>query len=286
MQYARSRPLPTSPVLPSEDTLFCRTCLNNQQLLTQALASYLPPPNDPNYVAYESSYPEYKRNLEKRYPQVCADCAPRVRARIKAAGYAAKTDHLRRMMEQTKHGGVKRLTVGWGWRNMVVSLAGLTWALSILIQIAWHAAQGLQASSEEEPDMRSVEAPTLSTCANWMVWRRMVNRECLNYVDAAMGVSIAAGAVSFWWNNRMSEKVGGSKGRLVGLWHHLQLQIVVMVVRVLGWAGLQDLGTSSLTPAAFRGAHLLCFVFLVIVSLCSTLSLPLALTFLRLPCFL
>src|ERR1051326_65936 len=72
VQYAHPVQRAFSPDLsPPDENLFCRQCLSNQQLYMQALASYLPPPDDPSYQQFDATYEEYKRNLEERYPQVC-----------------------------------------------------------------------------------------------------------------------------------------------------------------------------------------------------------------------
>lgn len=81
----------------------------NQHLLTQTLASYLPAQTDPQYPLFEKNYPRYRKELEERYPPLCRNCEPRVRERLQVTGYAAKTDHLRRMVEQTRKGQTKRL---------------------------------------------------------------------------------------------------------------------------------------------------------------------------------
>src|SRR5947208_3599249 len=90
----------------------------------------------PNFSAYESSYPQYRRNLEERYPQVCENCEPRVRERIRATGYAAKTDHLRRMMERTKARGRRKRTPGW--RDVVLIFGKMGWWVSLMGQLWWN----------------------------------------------------------------------------------------------------------------------------------------------------
>ncbi|KAF7597463.1 hypothetical protein BBP40_003710 [Aspergillus hancockii] len=79
-------------------SLFCAQCVRNQHLFTSALAAYFPPADDPSYGAYEQEYPNFRKNMEERYPQVCAKCEPRVKERIRQAGYEAKSDHLRRIL--------------------------------------------------------------------------------------------------------------------------------------------------------------------------------------------
>ena len=103
--YANTLPRSSSPVMPmppEPESLFCNTCQRNQVLLNKTLAEYLPDEDDPEYDKYTSSLDAYRRELEDRYPQVCQHCLPRVQDQIRAAGYAAKADNLRRMIDRSR----------------------------------------------------------------------------------------------------------------------------------------------------------------------------------------
>ena len=75
------------------------------------------------------------------------------------------------------------------------------------------------------------------------------------------------GIFSFWWNNKLNEKVKGSGGRMVGLSAHLKFQMVVLAVRAASIWCLQEVGTMKLALQVFRAAHLFMIIFTIIVSL-------------------
>ena len=119
MQYAAPKQLAPT------DTIFCPTCLKNQHLFTKSLAQYFPDdPSDPEYPQLERNYYRYRKGLEQRYPQVCDECAEKVEHRIRQAGYTAKTDHLRRMMDLSRGRKPTGRTTVLDWVN---SLGRTTW---------------------------------------------------------------------------------------------------------------------------------------------------------------
>lgn len=77
VQYATHRK-DSSPA-----SLFCRTCLANQTLVTNLLASYLPDDDDEQLDEERMrAYPDYKRSLEERYPLACEACHARAMAHL------------------------------------------------------------------------------------------------------------------------------------------------------------------------------------------------------------
>ncbi len=263
MQYAHTVPRTVSPV--ADETLFCTICLQNQHFLTQSLASYLPPPNDPDYATYEASYPEYRASLEKRYPQVCAQCEPRVRAKIRASGYLAKTDHLRRMMEKTRGGGIPYNFGSWGWRDAVLLVGALAWWASLAGQILWNI-MGATVSLEGSDGLRAEgTAGNIRSCLDQFLQQRATDKSCVSETATIARLSIFLGMVSIWWNNRLFEKVRGTGGRMVGLSEYYKLQIVMLVTRVVAWWAVHNAGSINMSPVALKGAHGFMLAFTIIV---------------------
>ncbi|KAI9829068.1 MAG: hypothetical protein M1832_000091 [Thelocarpon impressellum] len=249
----------------SDDSLFCPTCIKNQHLLTQSLASYFPPPDDPDYATYEASYPAYRESLEDRYPQVCVDCEPRVRERIRAAGYVAKTDHLRRMMERSRRPGSGRGGGVWGWREAVVVLGSLAWWWSLLSQMSWN----LLGAVASAPTGLAIDGSTMFLeCLSRCVLRREVEADCAVEAHDVALTGLLLGVAGVWWNNRLMEKVRGSGGRMVGLSEFYKLQAVALVTRVLAWYLLRE-GSLELGPEARKGAHSFMLAFNVLTTLIS-----------------
>ena len=87
---------------------FCRTCERNQALIINLLANYLPEDGSQN-AAFESSLmdslPDYRQELERRYPPLCEACADIATERVQDADRDAR----RRMMAEWlgRHGPSK-----------------------------------------------------------------------------------------------------------------------------------------------------------------------------------
>ncbi|KAI9828561.1 MAG: hypothetical protein M1819_006553 [Sarea resinae] len=271
IRFAHSIPRSTSPILAVPDeSLFCATCVKNQHLLTQSLASYLPSPDHPEYATYEASYPAYRKSLEERYPQVCIDCEPRVRERIRATGYAAKTDHLRRMIDRTRAAEGRRTSRDWDWRALVVLLGAVGWWSSLAGQLVWNII-GATRRIEVEDGLRADDEPLpLGACVRQLVRFRETEQGCVTSGFSIARTALLLGLLSFWWNNSLEEKVRGTGGRMMRLSEYYKLQGVVMAVRVLGWWALQNSATIGLSATAVKAAHLFMLAF---VSLCALISL-------------
>jgi len=259
VRYAQPVPRPVSPELATpSDQLFCSTCLKNQYMFTQALSEYLPPPSDPEYFKYEASVDEYKQSLERRYPQVCADCLPRVRSRIRAAGYAAKTDHLRRVLDRTRGGALEDKP--WGWRNGLVFVAMQLYYSSILLQGIWHLSGALM-RPEGLGDANV-------SCISQAVWERSLEPRCFDELWEFARVGIVCGLMSFWWNPRLKDKASGSGGRLRGLEQHLFLQAIILAVRTFSLWYLHSVSPTQRDALSFfKAQHAFMLVFLALVSL-------------------
>ncbi|GKZ28769.1 hypothetical protein AbraIFM66950_000124 [Aspergillus brasiliensis] len=261
----------SSPPFESTDftasSLFCAQCLRNQHLFTSALASYFPSSDDPNYSAYEKEYPKFRKNLEERYPQVCVKCEPRVKQRIRQAGYEAKSDHLRRMMDRSKAGRAARQARRWNWRNLLVLAGALGYWISVAGQLSWNVWSAL---TVEEPDpLQDPDAPSISpsivSCAPLLFETRRVPNHCAIDLAPYAGLALIAGILSIWWNPKLRFKVEGRGGRFVKLGEYYQVQLIVLVVRCAFWGVLRDPSSSGLPPDLPPTLHLF-MVFFTIMS--------------------
>ncbi|KAL4868810.1 hypothetical protein BDV12DRAFT_169087 [Aspergillus spectabilis] len=268
-------PGPSNTVLESVDLsltgsgLFCAQCLRNQHLFTTALASYFPPSDDPQYSAYEREYPNFRKNLEERYPQVCDKCEPRVKARIRQAGYEAKSDHLRRMMDRSKAGKAARKARRWNWRSLLVLAGAICYWASVAGQLAWDLTGAL---TVDEPlrDADELAPPHSVTSYSQQAVHtfRLLSRCNVDLVPYA-GLSLVVGILSLWWNPKLRLKVEGRGGRFLGLGEYYKVQLIVLVVRCAFWAVLRDPSSSGLDatlPPALHSFMILFTVLSVIIS--------------------
>ena len=223
-----------APAEVADTSLFCQTCLNNQAHLTRSLANYLPAPDDPLYAQFEATYPVYRRSLEERYPQVCASCEGRVQRRIQEAGYAAKADHLRRIMERAKDS--RQAAANWTFRWRLAWFGGILWTTALLGHIVWH---GLGTMRLEEDDgMRDDSlAPTFQKCILEVYKSREIHPRCGQAVRPFASRLLAVAVVSAWWNPVMGYRI---LSRVSGLGEFYKQQCVLLLARMLSWYLLCD----------------------------------------------
>ncbi|PWY76411.1 hypothetical protein BO94DRAFT_523427 [Aspergillus sclerotioniger CBS 115572] len=265
----------SSPPFESTDftasSLFCAQCLRNQHLFTSTLASYFPSSDDPNYGAYEKEYPKFRKNLEERYPQVCVKCEPRVKQRIRQAGYEAKSDHLRRMMDRSKAGRAARQARRWNWRNLLALAGGLGHWISVTGQLGWNVWSALKVEEHEplqDPDAPSM-SPSIVSCVRQVVETRLVPSSCSIDLAPYAGLALIAGILSIWWNPKLRLRVEGRGGRFVGLGEYYQVQLIVMVVRCAFWGVLRDPSSSGLPLDLPPTLHLFMIFFTILSVLVS-----------------
>ena len=248
-----------------DSAVFCSTCTKNQQLLTEALSNYLPPLDDPAYSQYEASFPAYRQNLENRYPQVCATCEPKVRARIQQAGYHAKADHLRRMMERSR---ARHIANRLGWRSLVVRAGGLGYCVSITGQLLWHAMSAFSS------DFRSTEATaSYFGCIDQCLRDQQVSAQCAKAFAPVTGLALFISLCCIWWNPQWHHKLDGSEGRLTGLSHYYELQAGILILRFVSWIWLRESETSGLSLLHQRAVHSILLVLQILLTTYSLLAI-------------
>ncbi|KAK3387503.1 Ima1 N-terminal domain-containing protein [Podospora didyma] len=217
-------PLASSPPTSPSDSVFCKTCIKNQQLLRSTLAQYLPEPDDPEYEEYEQNFYKFRNNQEKLYPQICADCEPKVRDRLQQAAYTAKADVLRRMVDRSaamrQQGGTRRT-----WLDTLNTVGWWLWTAALLIQMAWHAsilqrvALDYLLPKREDPSY-SLHIILLNT-----------SRAILAYLPSEewlRRLSMYASIGCVWWNPRWVQVYRGFTKHIRGLskWYIFQFMAI------------------------------------------------------------
>ncbi|KAF2461699.1 Ima1 N-terminal domain-containing protein [Lineolata rhizophorae] len=290
----------------SPSSHFCPTCLKNQHLLVNALSTYLPDdPSHPQYAEFEASIPTYRAQLEKRYPPVCARCAPEAERRIRDSAYFAKTDHLRRMMERSKRGVMPKAWERsdlweWGWKAAVVILGGVMWWASLVMQALGNLAGMLLRAGDGDGLVPDDGADTKSfttgsscgtgtfglakcaiSCGFQAAHSGSVESSCYSAALALQYFALILGILAIWWNVRLWEKLmpRGRSGRLGGLKNFFTLQLAILGARagfwsLLGGEGVLEQGAWKsaersgwwISEPAWRGAHAFMFVLCGVVS--------------------
>lgn len=218
-RYASPHPVATSSV-------FCNTCLKNQDMLARLVAEYVPDEDDPDYKAAIAGLPAYRDQLEQDYPQCCASCEPRAQAQLQHATKAAKSDNMLRNLQKTR---LKRARQSFDWRHLVISGAGMGYIFSIAVQLLWHllGAQGGLRPAYRNPLQCLVTWPAPLKCHD----------ETLPFLPLAVAIGFACS----WWNPQWARKLEAKEGRLVGLAKYYAIQGVILVWRLASWSILTDL---------------------------------------------
>ncbi|KAL8770351.1 MAG: hypothetical protein Q9209_003987 [Squamulea sp. 1 TL-2023] len=236
-------------------SLFCPRCVQNQHIVNQALAEYLPSQDDPTYSEFEQALPNYRKKMEERFPQVCDDCAPAVDDRIRLTGYAAKTDHLRRMMDRTRGKGDNRKS--WTWKNLGVLLGGIGWSVSLLGHLALHIFRGLSTTEGEHGLSDPDNTKSVLTCFVRGLFTLRHPPSCSPYLNTFVGYSFGLGLLCCWWNPRMHFKLQGGYGRVVGRADYYKLQLVALAIRFVTWKLAATDPTFAMEPRTTKAIHAL-----------------------------
>ena len=93
------------------------------------LDDILPDPDHPQYAEIEARLPQQLKELEKRFPQCCAQCEPKARVRLQESAYEAKSDHMRWMLDKSRQRKKK---------SLLISAAGLGYVLGLILELVAH----------------------------------------------------------------------------------------------------------------------------------------------------
>ncbi|KAJ4261694.1 hypothetical protein NW762_007132 [Fusarium torreyae] len=257
-QYAVPRQSPPSS---PKDSIFCATCLKNQRLFTSSLAQYLPDdPNHPEYAELERNYYRYRKGLEERYPQVCDECAERVDGQIRQAGYTAKTDHLRRMMEKSR--GKKNAPEKTGALDWVDSLGKGLWWGGLVMQMLWHLRAVSFALQHQDVGMYDPDDRSWSTLAvTGLAWAA----ELLPPPDTLINGAVAASILSAWWNPQFVQVTRGFTRHLLGFTQWYSFQGLIVFFRFLFRRVLEMDGGQAQSRNAQLSAHLVMSVVMIMI---------------------
>lgn len=255
MRYTVQRPI--SPSSSPTDSVFCKTCLNNQRLYTASLSQYLPDdPDAPDYEVRDKQYYDFRKRLEKRYPQICSDCEPRVRRRIEQSAYTAKTDVLRRMIDRSQQ---QKVITRRSWLDVVDTVGRWMWRASYVLELLSHVA-GLSVLSFQycnEDRWNSVSCRLLEICWPLLGWMP----EAKSLLQWSFTVSL----LSCWWNPRFVHTIRGFTKHLVGILNWYLYQLMVLFVRCVAPKIFEVVERRAADPRMLAGALIGAIIMSVLV---------------------
>ncbi|KAL5120090.1 hypothetical protein ACEQ8H_001915 [Pleosporales sp. CAS-2024a] len=240
---------------------FCGACQRNQMLVQNLVAEYLPDEDDPEYARYEAQFDAYRAELEHRYPQVCKDCEHRVNDHIRRAGYVAKADHLRRVMERSEKKRQVQQTWREAWTLRLISLAKWTYVLSVVAQASWHVFGYIMATDAQSwagHDMVFPESVSLHGCLRQAIFVRQVPESCVlaSTITQAVMYAVVADVLTLWWNPELKNKTKSITGRMRGLKALWAIRVVVLVLRCASLYYWQHTAIDRDSIATFHQMHL------------------------------
>ncbi|KAI1810023.1 hypothetical protein GGS20DRAFT_589990 [Poronia punctata] len=235
------------------DPVFCDTCVRNQYMLSSSLAQFEWPDDatSSEYAARERKYFALRKDLEKRYPQVCLDCIPKVNQKIQQASYTAQTDHLRRMIERTqsRRAEVKKR----GLLDIFDGLGKLCWYAGFALQAVWHVV--VLCSLLTDSYHNAVEGdPWLSVALGSF---HRLSAAMLPYSERFMQWAINLGVCSFPWNPRFKQSIRGFTAHIVGFRQWYTYQLLVLFVRFVSLSVAQYSVSRGISASTQLSAQLI-----------------------------
>ncbi|KAI1820911.1 hypothetical protein F4861DRAFT_521065 [Xylaria intraflava] len=250
------------------DSAFCSTCLRNQQMLSSSIAQFEWPddPTAAEHRARERQFWALKRELEKRYPQVCKDCLPKVNRKLREASYTAQTDYLRRAMDNTRarRAEVKR----YGLLDAIDSIGKLSWHAGFVFQAVWHLT--ILSRLLTEPYSSSTDSDWIPTALGAF---HRTSAVLLPYLDRLMQWAINLGMCSFPWNPRFKQSIRGFTAHILGFRRWYTYQLLVLLVRFVALSLVQYSKSQGLPGKAQLGAQLILTLFVVHIYLTANKSI-------------
>jgi hypothetical protein len=253
---------------PAEE-LFCADCQRNQIIVAQITADYLPDEDDPQYERLEADWDRYRAELEGRYPQVCRHCKERVEHQLQNAGYMAKADHLRRIMDRSEQRRHVTETPRQIWTLRFIALAKWTYITSFLVQVLWHVFGYMMAPEErvwDDGETSIVEKFSWDICASQAIWVRSVDDFCVlsPFITKLVLYAVFADVLTLWWNPRLKDKTNSITGRMRGLRSLWAIRAATLSLRLLALYLCHNASISRETIEGFHYTHLFMLVFLPI----------------------
>lgn len=273
----RSRPTAEEPARQHQDEqVFCNTCLQHQQIANEMLANYLPDDDDPRYAQFEASLPQYKKDLEARYPAICKACAPKAQRKINRADYYSGTSNIRVNMRRNNDGRVQRIPRDdrqkWATR-VFLGLTGLAVWAAFYLQVAWHLyaiCNTLFGSANISTELDTEDAvftpePTVRGCMRSACSLR-ADTACLNLFTRYIPRVLLTSLLTIWYNRDLAAYYDPfvRYDRVTGQKQHFLVQAITLVVRGYSYFYMSNPSlTSEMKWSEIVAAHAITVAFML-----------------------
>ncbi|KAF2210398.1 hypothetical protein CERZMDRAFT_45295 [Cercospora zeae-maydis SCOH1-5] len=226
---------------------FCRVCTQNQHLYNRILAEYLPEDLEENSREYRMkmrAMPEYKEELEQKYPQVCKKCAADAQTMINRADYYAMQQNAARLVQDTRKRAGKPATRTRDstdkkiMRNLL-RLLELLLSLGYMVQIGFHAygiAHALFGVQTADTESGLVIGLNLRECVQ-QTFKFTFGNSCYNFFSTLIPKALALSTVLLWFNPGLklwyhhTQRIEAIDGQQA----YFYMQLIILLVRSWSW---------------------------------------------------
>lgn len=224
------------------------------------MAQYLPDdPDSPDYRQLERNYYRYRKTLEARYPQVCEDCAKRVDGKMQQATYTAKTDHLRRMMTQSRG---RKAPARTSALDVISNTGRWLWWAGFVLQMLWHISVTSEALEQTDDGMYDPDDESISTKAVALV-KTVV--QIMPGPGTLIQCSLMASILCVWWNPHFVQFNRGFTRHLMGFTQWYSFQGLIIFLRFFFTRVLHMEGAQVQSRSAYLSTHIAMAVVMSLV---------------------
>ena len=239
------------------------------------MAEYLPEEEDPSYTQHVTSIGAYREQVENTYPPVCENCIGRVREQVRASGYTAKADHLRRILQTSRANreGQQFRARRLYWTHVLLVLTKYIYVFNLTIAVLWH----MTGSVVREGDIQGFSWRNCSKDVLSLMTQKSSNVESECFKSKSVLIWVKWGLlfdlVTLWWNPKISDMIYRPFGRMHGLWQLWLARLFVFGLRLLSLLYLTDIPEDREARLSFQHRHMLMLAFIVISALITWTSI-------------
>ena len=212
--------------------------------------------------------------MEKRYPQVCRECEPKVRDRLRKSAYAAKSDMLARSLAK-KH-GVARSGPTSSIELLLLLVKVAFWS-SLAVHAIWNMF-GTTGCLRRGAGLHETRH-TRSMAMDYTLDPRTTGQGTVSAEESVQCAKIVEWSIlvhllTCWWNPNMRSENSLFSNRTVGKSNYYRQQALLLAIRIATFYMLHY-DSPSMTAEVARGGHLVsCFVILLQFWLLNNLVKP------------
>jgi hypothetical protein len=248
----------------SESGPFCPTCLKNQHLYAASLAQVHieTDPDHPDYREVERQYFKFKKDLEKRYPQVCEDCEPKALERLRRNRYTAQSEFLRTALNKTRmrRSQYKPKTISIS--GSIIFFGKLLCHIGLLGQFSWNIVGLAGVPKINLPTAFVNYIPPSVLPSVLYLFELLIS---IPTSSSWARRSLMCSVLSLWWNPMYKEMHRGFMSHIKGIGDWYKLQGISTLARGIFYFTMGTGVLADPSSAVTRAAHGFILMFIILV---------------------